>query len=74
MSIHAQMTLQPDAVTHSACISACEKASQWSVALKLLSEAEHRDATMLASAVAACAGAAMWRWAHCLRTPIEIKL
>ena len=53
-----QRGLEPDVITYSAAISACEKGSQWERALELLDEMRQRglepDVITYSAAISAC--------------------
>ncbi|CAE7681784.1 unnamed protein product [Symbiodinium pilosum] len=67
MSMMQDETLQPDVITYSAAVSACEKKGQWQAALLLLFELEgasgRADMILASSAISSCEKRSQWTMA-----------
>ncbi|CAK0888794.1 unnamed protein product [Prorocentrum cordatum] len=74
--------LEPDVISYSAGISACEKGEQWQRALALLSEMQELNLesnaisfTIYNAGISACGNGEQWQWALALLTAMrEAKL
>ena len=62
--------LDVNVITISASISACEKGSQWPMALQLLAASMEKNVISYSAAMSACAKGMQWQhasWSMCLR-------
>lgn len=68
--------LQPDVITFTGVISACEKSSQWISALRLWQNVQRSllpDAILCGATVSACASAGQWQHAFQLLLEVEAR-